>query len=306
MRDAAMTIEVPGGTVESWSTGDGPGTPLLLLHGGPGGSSAGLMLFERLADDRRVVRWDQLGSPSSSWSGDARDLWTLDRFCDEVDAVRAAHDLDRVVLLGHSWGGWLSIDYASRAFGADGASSDGAGLDGLVLADTTASFASFEASIRRRVATLSPGSRAAVADADRRAVEGAGGVYDDEDYRDAALEFYGRFVVGRVPDPDAPATVFDRQRATEVFRHMQGEDELHTNGSLRTWDRRASLGAIGVPALVYGGADDHMDPECVAETVLGLADATPKVFRASSHCPHLEEPEAVLTVVRAWLDERGL
>ncbi len=42
-------------------------------------------------------------------------LWTIGRFCDEIDALRAALGLTNVILLGHSWGGWLAIEYMTRA-----------------------------------------------------------------------------------------------------------------------------------------------------------------------------------------------
>ena len=39
-------------------------------------------------------------------------LWTIERFCDEVEAVRKGLGLEQFYLLGHSWGGMLAIEYA--------------------------------------------------------------------------------------------------------------------------------------------------------------------------------------------------
>jgi proline iminopeptidase len=39
-------------------------------------------------------------------------LWEIRRYVEEVETVRQALGLDRVHLLGHSWGGWLGIEYA--------------------------------------------------------------------------------------------------------------------------------------------------------------------------------------------------
>lgn len=283
-------IAVPGGEVRSWSVGDdrSPGVPILFLHGGPGGSCDGFMSLAGLAAKRRLVMFDQLGSRTSSWRDDPPELWRIDRFCDEVDAVRAAWDLETVILLGHSWGGWLGIEYLCRG---------AAGVGGVVLCDTTASFASFRASIARRVAELSPSARSAVAAAD------ATGDLDTEEYRAAAIEFYRHFVVRAVPG-DIAATVVDRQRGSEVFQYMQGADELHGDGSLADWDRRADLAGIEAPALVIGGRYDHMDPACAEEIADGLADAELHVFDDSSHCPHLEQPDDLVEVITRWLDRR--
>ncbi len=52
-------LPVPDGQVWYRKVGSGGGTPVILLHGGPGYSSYYLKLFEKLGDDRPVVRYDQ-------------------------------------------------------------------------------------------------------------------------------------------------------------------------------------------------------------------------------------------------------
>src|SRR5688572_4520391 len=55
-------ITVPGGRIWWTRMGDGPGIPLLVIHGGPGSGSFGLKPWAALGDDRPVIRYDQLGS----------------------------------------------------------------------------------------------------------------------------------------------------------------------------------------------------------------------------------------------------
>ena len=102
-------IPVPGGNVWFRSVGEG-GVPLLCLHGGPGAPSDYLKPLEQLADRRRVVFYDQLGCGNSDIPND-RSLWTVERFMDELDAVRDALGLDRLHLFGSSWGGMLALQY---------------------------------------------------------------------------------------------------------------------------------------------------------------------------------------------------
>ena len=45
-------IDVPGGPVWYRVSGDGAGIPLIVLHGGPGGTSCGLSLLEELGGER--------------------------------------------------------------------------------------------------------------------------------------------------------------------------------------------------------------------------------------------------------------
>jgi pimeloyl-ACP methyl ester carboxylesterase len=62
---------------------------------------------------------------------------------------------------------------------------------------------------------------------------------------------------------------------------------------------------VQVPALVVLGRYDHMDPACAKEIASAMPDATLHVFEDSSHCPHLEQSDAVVAVVTDWLDRRS-
>ena len=104
-RSVTGMIDVPGGRVfyEMYHP-DAKGIPLLLIHGGPGSSSCLFGLVDEYITDRPVIRYDQLDSGRSDWPGD-RSNWVVPRFVDEVEAVRRALKLDRVHILGSSWGG---------------------------------------------------------------------------------------------------------------------------------------------------------------------------------------------------------
>ena len=60
--------------------------------------------------ERRVVVYDQLGCGRSPADGDVE--WSLGLFLEELDALRAHLGLDRVHLLGTSWGGMLALEHA--------------------------------------------------------------------------------------------------------------------------------------------------------------------------------------------------
>jgi proline iminopeptidase len=91
-----------------WSAAEGHGLPLVVCHGGPGlwdmfGPLAGL-----LGGQVRVIRWDQRGCGRS----ERRGPYSLTRSVEDLDAVRAQLSLDRVAVLGHSWGAMLALRYA--------------------------------------------------------------------------------------------------------------------------------------------------------------------------------------------------
>ncbi|GAG22151.1 unnamed protein product, partial [marine sediment metagenome] len=126
-------VPVPGGQVWFRAVGSRAAVPLLTLHGGPGAGHDYLETLEELASDRPVVFYDQLGCGRSDQPDD-RSLWRIERFVEEVNAVREALELDRVHLLGQSWGGWLAIEYMLTK---------PAGVVSLVLASTSASIPEF-------------------------------------------------------------------------------------------------------------------------------------------------------------------
>src|SRR5262249_32249588 len=120
--------------------GAGPRLPLLVLHGGPG------FPHNYLTD---LARWAVLAGPGGSYAkpGAGKSdhpgtppLWWMATFVDELAPVRGALGLDRVHLLGHSWGGWLALEYALGK---------PAGLASVVLASTCASLPAFAAETRR-------------------------------------------------------------------------------------------------------------------------------------------------------------
>jgi proline iminopeptidase len=95
--------------VRLWAARSGSGEPLVLCHGGPGLWDYFEHVAGLLDDLATVVRWDQRGCGRSEGSAGP---WTSDRSVADLDAVRRHFGLDRMHLLGHSWGAHLALDYA--------------------------------------------------------------------------------------------------------------------------------------------------------------------------------------------------
>jgi proline iminopeptidase len=125
--------------------GTGSGTPLLLLHGGPGAAHYYLLPLGALADERPVIYYDQLGCGKSDCPQDTA-IYTIQRSVDEVDAVRRALSLQEVILYGHSWGSMLAIEYLCQGRGS--------GVRKLVLAGALASVPQYVAGTRRLLAQM--------------------------------------------------------------------------------------------------------------------------------------------------------
>src|SRR5215468_11765225 len=86
--------------------------PLLLLHGGPGACHDYLEALDAMADTgRRVIYYDQLGCGNSHIDVSKPEMWTVPLYVEEVDVVRKVLGLERIHLLGQSWGGMLAMEY---------------------------------------------------------------------------------------------------------------------------------------------------------------------------------------------------
>jgi proline-specific peptidase len=279
--------DVPGGRVWYTRIGAGDATPLLMLHGGPGGGHDYLVpLGEALAADRPVVMYDQLGCGRSEQPADTS-LWTVDRFADEVDAVRAALGLERIHLFGQSWGGWLAIEYMTRGT---------AGVERLVLASTSASAREFMAGAQRWIAALPEPHRSVLIEGGEREE------YETPEYQAAVMEFYRRHLCRLDPWPAALEASNANIDGNAVYLTMNGPTEFDVIGPLRTWDRTADLGRIDVPTLITVGLYDEIAPSCAETMRAGIPGSRVVVFEQSSHVAHLEEPEAYAATLREFLD----
>jgi proline iminopeptidase len=112
----ADTFETQGVTIWYEVRGSGSGTPLVVAHGGPGFDHSYLLcgdVWDRLANGRKVVFYDQRGNGKSSELKDGQPCGLAEQI-DDLDALRAHLELDKIDLLGHSWGGYLVMAYASR------------------------------------------------------------------------------------------------------------------------------------------------------------------------------------------------
>jgi L-proline amide hydrolase len=256
-----------------------PVTPLLALHGGPGSTHNYFTPLEGLANERPIVLYDQIGCGKSDRPTDVE--WTVDVFRDEVAAVRKHLGLERIHLLGTSWGGMLAQEHVL---------SGAQGIVSLVLSSTLANIALWNEEQLKLRAALPP----EVIDVlDRHE---AAGTYDDPEYERAMESYFDRhFYRGPQPRPELEAMA--KGRAIDVYRAMQGPNEWTTTGALKGWDTRDRLHEIDAPTRVIRGRYDMCTEPIAAELVEGIRGAREVVFEHSSHTPVLEETDRYLQVV---------
>jgi proline iminopeptidase len=105
---------VPVGGAELYCREVGQGTAIIVLHGGPDFDRSYLVPdLDRLSDSFHLIYYDQRGRGRSADGVRAEDI-TLASDIADLEKVRQYFHLDSVVLLGHSWGNVLALEYALR------------------------------------------------------------------------------------------------------------------------------------------------------------------------------------------------
>lgn len=250
-----IPISTPKGSFKVWTKriGNNPDKKVLLLHGGPGMTHE---LYECAdgyfpGEEIEYIYYDQLGSYYSDQPDDL-DLWTTERFVEEVEQVRQALGLDasNFYLLGQSWGGILAMEYALKYQQH---------LKGLVISNMMSSIPEYNAYAQE---VLGPQMDPEIYK-EVRALEDAED-FGNPRYGELLFEHYYPEHVLRMPPDEWPEAVMRslKHANNQVYVHMQGYSEFGITGdaTLKDWDIKDRLKELEVPTLVIGAQHDTMDP----------------------------------------------
>lgn len=276
-------LAVDGGEIWYKVSGTGTGTPVILLHGGPGFSSYYLKPLEALGADRPVVRYDQLGGGKSDGLTDTTKM-TIAHFVADLDSLRSHLGYARVHLVGHSWGTILALEYY-RAHPDHVAS--------LTLASPALNIPAWEAHAKALEKTLSDSAQRAIKVADST------GKFDAPGYQNALNEFYGKYVWLHPVQADLDSTM--KQANEQIYNYMQGPSEFTITGTLKKYDATPFLRQVKVPTLFTVGEVDEANPALVRRQARLVPHATVAVIPHSAHMTTWDNPDAMIAAVRAHL-----
>ncbi|UCD23109.1 MAG: alpha/beta fold hydrolase [Gemmatimonadota bacterium] len=102
------------GDAELWVEVEGSGTPIVLINGGPGGTHHQFHpWFERAAEFAQVIYYDQRGCGLSDYQP-GPDGYSIEQAVGDLEALRQALGLQKIVLAGFSYGGFLAQFYTTQ------------------------------------------------------------------------------------------------------------------------------------------------------------------------------------------------
>ena len=276
-------LPVTGGRIWYKVSGTGTGTPVILVHGGPGMGSFYMKPMEGLGLDRPVVRYDQLGAGKSDRMTDTT-LMVIPRYVDELDSLRRALKYDKVFLNGNSWGTIVAIEYYKA---------HPEHVVGIIFSGEAFDIAAAEKEINRWVAQLSDSAQRAFAQYNRdKNLEAPA-------YKAATEEFYAKNVFRRPVKADADSMF--AMLGAEQYRHFQGENETMVVGTLRGYSAMKYLPTIKVPVLMTTGEFDELGPKLIEQHAKLIPGATFILYKDAAHVTQWDAAEQSVKDARAFL-----
>lgn len=272
----------------------GSGTETLVaVHGGPGNTMESILPdLEPLAKNRRIIYYDQRGNGHSDLLKDA-DKLSISKHVEDLEAVRAFFKLDKLTLLGNSWGGLLITYYAV-------AHPDK--VERMILhspAEPTKAFAveaveevqqridqRYDAAQRKRFSIVA-NPQTWVKASDPPAI---------------CREFFRLLLPVYVAKPESVKLLKGDvcAGADEAVRYQQLVN-TQIMSSLGDWNLLPLLGIVKAPVLIIHGAADPIPVESSEAWARGLSNARLLVIKGAGHIPQIEQPEIFFGAVDTFL-----
>jgi proline iminopeptidase len=289
-----MYAEINGATLYYEDLGDEDAPALLSLHGGPGISdhAKGKQAFEPLTDEYRLVVYDHRGCGQSSLTPP----YSNEQYAADAEGLRQHLGLDEVVLIGGSYGGFITQEYAIRYPDH---------LAGFVLRDTAPSH-EYDSRSVENARERWPEMEATDLDVPTITWEEFERVMDGDVRSD---EEFRRVFHGMAPLYAPSLDEFDAEAARAATENRTFHHETHNtmfSEAYPNMDYTDDLPAVDVPALVTVGRHDWITPPSASEEIASLLpDARLVVFEDSGHSPNLDQQDEYLACVREFLEEIG-
>jgi proline iminopeptidase len=249
-----------------------------LIHGGPGGDHSGFKAtLAPLADRMQLVYFDHRGQGRSARGNP--DTYHMDNYVEDMEALRQHLGLDKIVVLGVSFGGMVALSYAVRYQQH---------VSHLIAVVTTP----HKGYVKRAREIIAERGTAEQQEIVTRAL--AGGFTDEEDMK----TFF-----------DIMGPMYSRTWNAEKARERRNWGIVSPESSnvwhsrfVEQYDVTDQLATIAVPTLVIGARHDWI---CAPEFSELIAERIPhadlRIFENSGHSVSADEPQRFLDVVRGFL-----
>ncbi|MBR62197.1 MAG: hypothetical protein CL904_06055 [Dehalococcoidia bacterium] len=260
----------------------GSGNPLLIMHGGLGFDHTYFRPWiDPLAKDSQLIFYDHRGNGRSDRTKPLDNVYHS-TWADDANELRKHLGIEKMVLMGHSYGGVLALHYALQYPET---------LSGLILATTYPAW-NYKDTVLEKARKR--GTSEQVSAIENRFFER---VKDDNDLEELAG------LIGNMyfHDPNNPiAADFGINVQFSADGYNRGFVDIHAEHDVI--DR---LSEITTPTLILCGADDFITPYEQGSAILHAEISNSKLimFEKSGHCIFAEEQEKFLKVVNSFVSQ---
>jgi len=278
-----------GDGVRLWYTESGTGSPVIVIHGGPGMDHDSLSAdLGPLREHHRVIEYDQRGGGRSTLPADVA-LLTIDHHVQDLEALRKHLGLKKVTLLAHSFGPAIAARYAIRY---------PANVERMIFLAPIPPvkvkfFDEVGASLMARLTDEQV----------KRSDELQGAFETSKDVTAVCREYWAIMTPPRLAK-GVPMSVVKSDLCAappEAIAYGMTKTNPATFGSLGDWDWTAELARVKAPVLVIHGDEDAIPMAMVSKWVTALPNARILRLPHTGHFPHAEQPAIVFPAIEVFL-----
>jgi proline iminopeptidase len=264
----------------------GKGAPLFVLHGTSGSHRYFLPYMEALSDEYQLFFYDQRGTGLSDGHLDLAAI-SIDQFVEDLEALRIAFGLEKISLMGHSWGAIVALAYAIKYQ---------THLDHLILVDSIPvnnKFAiEFSKTYQQRFQHLSADEQQELTTTcTRPGTELSPKILDECNQLDAQLRFY---------DPAKAPVDWAMEENT-----LKNADTVNTlmriSFNKMQHDMETQLPTIHVPTLIIHGDFDPIPLKSSEYLHEQIPESQIVIINEAGHFPFIEQPEQIVVALRTFL-----
>ena len=248
-------------------------------------------MAERIAEDRTVYLYNQLGCDENSHTGE-ESLWVPERYIESLNSIIAAIGVPKLHLIGRSWGAYLAAEHAIRSHNSP--------VISITMISPLVSTKIWIADAKQRLAELGEDCLEAVEQCEREHH------FDGRYYQEIIKKYDDnfRYRLSTVTRAGHAATPLKPKTASglRVYRHMWGPSEFTCEGVLKDIDITGSLCKIRVAVLLICGEFDQVrQPTCEYYRSL-IPGSRMAVIPDASQTSYLEQPHIFYWTLRNFYE----
>ena len=262
----------------------GTGEPIVVLHGGPGFDHQQFMPhLDELAGQHKLIFYDQRGTGRSEGPVDSNSI-TIENFIEDLEGIRKAFGIEKMNLLGHSWGGMLAMHYSILHHDK---------LKSLVLASTAASVQSFSDTGAAITSRRDPEDTALLES-----------IHASESFKEndpKAIElFWDVYFRVHFQDPDMASQLHTPVTANTI--RYSNDVAGYILASVGQFDLHDALESVDVPTMIIHGDLDLMPVSYARKIHRSLPDSQLVIVEGSGHWVFVDGRELFTESISDFLE----